>query len=149
MFQSPGGLGEFDSVTLQVWNDMIDREVQRQSASRFFKPRSSEVSNSQTVTAVRWSGAPAEPRFCLNRDWANKLSDWGVKGRHRTQNEYCEYRTIKAIDSNGRVRPKRVEFSSELREYWVVLAMHDPQGLKKAAIDVIGREPSVLIDKFI
>ena len=142
MFESPGGLAEFDSTTAQAWNDMIEREISRHSASRFFMKDPASISTGQLVASVRWSGAPAEPRFCLNRDWALKLADWGTKGRHRTQNEYCEYRVVTAVDAQGRVRPKRVEFSTELREYWVTLAIFAPDALKNAAEDVLGRRPT-------
>lgn len=142
MFNAPGDLNEFSAETLQIWNDMITREISRQSASRFFKANPDDIANGVEVASVRWSGAPAEPRFCLNRDWAQKLSDWGTRGRHNTHNEYCEYRVVTAIDRAGRVRPKRVEFTSELREYWVVLAMHDPHTLKAAIKDIIGRTPT-------
>jgi len=142
MFNSPGGLAEFNAISLQVWNDMINREISRQTASQYFKANSDDIQNGQEVASVRWSGAPAEARFCLNRDWAERLSDWGVRGRHNTHNEYCEYRVVTAVDGQGNVRPKRVEFTSELREYWVVLAMHDPQALKNAVKDVIGRVPT-------
>lgn len=142
MYKSPGQLDDFTDDTLSIWNDMIQRQISERSASRFFVADPAQIQGGQPVNAVRWSGAPAEPRFCLNRSWAQKLSDWGVRGRHATQNEYCEYRVVTRVDSSGRVRPKRVDFSSELREYWVVLAMHDPDALKKAANDVLGREPT-------
>ena len=142
MFSSPGGLAEFTPTTQQAWNDMIVREITRHSASRFFEADPAAISDGQTVASVRWSAAPAEPRFCLNRDWALKLSDWGTRGRHETQNEYCEYRVTTAVDTNGRVRPKRVVFSSELREYWVTLATLDPPALQNAAENVLGRPPT-------
>ena len=67
MFESPGNLNEFTPQTLQVWNDMISFQIARQSASRFFKENPADIPNGQEVASVRWSGAPAEPRFCLNR----------------------------------------------------------------------------------
>jgi hypothetical protein len=142
MFKSPGGLEELDHESLKVWNDMIMKNIERQSASRFFKSNPDDIANGQEIASFRWSGAPAEPRFCLNRDWAQKLSDWNIRGRHETHNEYCEYRVVTAVDAQGRVRPKRVEFTSELREYWVVLAMKNPQGLQNAVENIIGRKPT-------
>jgi len=139
MFDAPGNLSEFSSDLLQIWNDMIVREITSRSASRFFVTNPEDVVDREEIASVRWSGAPAEPRFCLNREWAQKLSDWGIKGRHRTHNEYCEYRLVTAIDEHGTVRPKRVEFTSELREYWTVLAMYDPNALQNAVDSVIGR----------
>jgi hypothetical protein len=141
IFKPPGNLQELTPQLLQVWNDRIRQQINRQSASRFFKTNPEDVLNGQEIVSVRWSGAPAEPRFCLTRDWALKLSDWGVRGRHETQNEYCEYRIITSVDRLGNVRPKRVEFTSELREYWVVMAVNDPDILRLAAADVLGRVP--------
>lgn len=147
MFESPGALNELDDSLLEIWNDLIDAEIARQFGSgfgsRFFKRNESDVQGgSAPVQAVRWGGAPAEPNFCLGREWARKLSDWGVRGRHETHNEYCEYRTVFGVDDQGRMRPKRIEFTSELREYWVLLAQHDPDLLKNAARDVLGTTPT-------
>lgn len=142
MFKAPGNLQELDSAGLRIWNDMIKRQFDRSSASRFLKSNPQDVENGFIVDSVRWSGAPAEPKFCINREWALKLSDWGVRGRHGTQNEYCEYNLVTAIDSNGRVRPKRVVFTTELREYWVLLAQQDPEQLKEIIKNILGREVS-------
>ena len=142
MYKSPGNLNELKPQLLKVWSDIITREISRQTASRFFKDNPANITNGQEIASVRWSGAPAEPRFCLNRTWAQKLSDWSVRGRHNTQNEYCEYRVLTAVDQLGRVRQKRVEFTSELREYWVVLAMHDPDALRGAVNSILGRIPT-------
>ena len=142
MFHSPGGLQELNATALRVWNDMINRQISRQTASRFFRANPDDIPNGQEIASVRWSGAPAEPRFCLNREWAQRLSDWGIRGRHETHNEYCEYRVVTAVDAQGRIRPKRVEFTSELREYWVVLAMHDPHTLQSATKEIVGRKPT-------
>lgn len=141
IFKPPGNLQELTPQLLQIWNDRIMQQINRQSASRFFQINPEDVLNGQEIASVRWSGAPAEPRFCLTRDWALKLSGWGVRGRHETQNEYCEYKIITSVDRLGNVRPKRVEFTSELREYWVVMAVNDPDILRLAAADVLGRVP--------
>jgi hypothetical protein len=146
MFQAPGGLSELSNSLLQIWNDHIQAQINRQFASglgsRFFVSNADDIPGGQEVNGVKWAGAPAEPGFCLDRTWAQRLSDWGVRGRHETQNEYCEYLVRYAVDSTGRMRPKRVEFTSELREYWVLLAEYDPDALKSAAKDVLGSTPS-------
>ena len=146
MFEAPGGLTELPADLLLIWNDQINAHIVGQSdsgwGSRFFLTDPDEIPNGQTINAVRWSGAPAEPSFCLDKTWALKLSDWGLRGRHETQNEYCEYQIRFAVDGSGRMRPKRAEFTSELREYWLLLAEHEPDALQVAAHDVLGRTPS-------
>ena len=146
MFEAPGGLAELSSDLLRIWNDQIEDQIGRQSASgwgsRFFVTDPAQIPNDEPINAVKWSGAPAEPAFCLDKTWALKLSDWGLRGRHETQNEYCEYQIRFAVDGSGRMRPKRVDFTSELREYWLLLAEHDPDALKVAAHDVLGTTPT-------
>ncbi len=145
MFEAPGGL-ELSDDLLQIWNDQIENQIASQSksgwGSRFFIADPAQIPNGQTINAVKWSGAPAEPGFCLDKTWALKLSDWGLRGRHETQNEYCEYQIRFAVDRSGRMRPKRVDFTSELREYWLLLAEHDPDRLMVATHDVLGRTPT-------
>ena len=72
----------------------------------------------------------------------NKLSDWGNKGRHSLHNEYAEYAIIRKTDSNGKLRPKRVQITTELREYWVCLAIYDPDKMRSIIEHIIGFEPS-------
>ena len=40
------------------------------------------------------------------------------------------------------MRPKRVEITTELREYWTTLAMYDPEFLRDRAVAILGREVS-------
>jgi hypothetical protein len=40
------------------------------------------------------------------------------------------------------MRPKRVQVTTELREYWVCVAMHDPVALRALTKNVLGLEPA-------
>src|ERR1043166_6108350 len=45
------------------------------------------------------------------------------------------------MDATGKRRPKRVEFTTELREYWVTLAVEDPDFVRNLAAQVLGFPP--------
>ena len=73
---------------------------------------------------------------------ARKLADWGLTGRRALHLEYCEYQTVQARDASGATRPKRVEVTTEFREFWSCVAMHDPDRVRAMAAGVLGFEPS-------
>ena len=50
--------------------------------------------------------------------------------------------TVTQRDATGALRPKRVEITTEFREYWACIAMHDPDMVRAMAADVLGAEPS-------
>ena len=128
----------------EAWNDAIRRTYESMSElhSRFFTIAPEQL-QTPTPAELSWFGDPAEPAFCLGATVAQQLSDWGVRGRHATHNEYCEYSVVYAPDPQGRRRPKRVQVTTELREYWVTLAVQDPTLLQEAASDVLGTVPSM------
>lgn len=143
-YSPPGNADQLPQSLVDAWNNAIQDSYDRQSdrlKSRFFSLDPGALANPITAR-VQWFADPAEPTFCLNATWGQKLSDWDIRGRHNLHNEYCEYTIQYGIDSNGRRRPKRVYFSTELREYWVTLARHDPGKLQEIATDVLGFEPS-------
>ncbi|MGH3972616.1 MAG: hypothetical protein ACRDS9_04735 [Pseudonocardiaceae bacterium] len=143
-YDVPGLADQLSSSLVMRWNETIQDaydSLERTFGSRFFTwdPGSLESPVSATV---KWFGDPAEPNFCISPETAQKLSDWGVRGRQMLHNEYCEYHTMHRPDTSGRMRPKRVIITTELREYWVNLAMHDPDAVRGLAASVLGFEPS-------
>src|SRR5205823_5114512 len=66
------------------------------------------------------------------------------RGRHDVQNEYCDYAVIQGRDSSGKMRRKRVQISTELREYWVTIATADPDKVRELASNVLGFEVSFM-----
>lgn len=146
MYGSPGNADELTPAVLQAWNREIERccleMVSRGLHTRCFQLDPAAVADGVRVAAVRWSGAPAEARFCFERSRARALSDWGIEGRHELQNEYCEYTAVTAVDGEGRQRIKRIEVTTELREYWMTLAVHAPELLHAAASEILGWSPS-------
>ncbi len=143
IFKSPGQADNLSNVLLEKWNEEILRQYQLLAGdfgSKFFHLDPAEIQNSIVVNSVKWFGDPAEPAFCQNAEVAQKLSDWGIKGRHNLHNEYCEYTIEYRTDAKGKLRPKRVQITTELREYWVTLAKHDPAFLKTLASSILGKQ---------
>jgi len=147
MYNTPGLADDLGPELLARWNQEIQRQYQvilqgnHSLESRFFSLDWNLI-EMPTTAEIDWFGNPAEPEFCLSRMVAKQLSDWGAQGRHGVQNEYCEYAVVKALDSAGKLRPKRVQISTELREYWVTLATADPDRTRALASAVLGFDVS-------
>lgn len=141
-YSSPGNIDELPLDLLKKWNETIQIHYDRLDSfkTRFFSIDPSSINNSIKVP-ITWFGNPAEPEFCIGPRVALELSDWGVKGRHGLHNEYCEYSIIKKLDKNGKLRPKRVQITTELREYWVCIAQHDPDLLRNTVMKILGVLP--------
>jgi hypothetical protein len=140
----PGHADQFGAELVEKWNDTVRaafEDLRPSFGSRFFALDPGTLTSPGTAP-VKWFGDPAEPSFCIGPETARQLSDCGVRGRHALHNEYCEYRVVERTDTEGRRRPKRVQVTTELREYWVCVAMHDPDALRVLADDVLGFEPA-------
>jgi hypothetical protein len=94
---------------------------------------------------ILWSPVPRQALACLGRSTARRLCDAtavpgapaaSLRSGREWHQEYCEYRIIMASDGRG-LRPKRVEITTELREYWEMLAVHSPPVLLAVARDVL------------
>ncbi|MFD6970469.1 hypothetical protein [Streptomyces sp. NPDC059979] len=140
-FSAPGLADDLPDDVLDHWNRAIDAEFARLESlgSAYFTLEPADPAAERV--AVTWFGAPAEPEFCFDRTTAAQLSDWGVRGRRALHNEYCEYAVVTAPDSQGRLRPKRVQVTTELPEYYQVLAEQAPDLLREIVTDTLGTEP--------
>jgi hypothetical protein len=142
-FDPPGGADQLPEALAVSWNHTIRAAYDALAApgsplaTRFFAIDFSEITE-PAEASVKWFGDPAEPTFCIDATAARELSDWGVRGRHALHNEYCEYAVVHRRDERGRLRPKRVQVTTELREYWVCVAKHDPDAFRRMAEDVLG-----------
>jgi hypothetical protein len=145
-YDVPGRADSVSAAVLNAWNDAIQQHYQQLTAdlgSRFFSIDPQAILNPTSTTAVKWFADPVEPLGCLDREYAQLLSDWGLRGRHELHNEYAEYQIITVNDPNsGMPRPKRVEITTELREYWVCVAKHDPIAVRSMAASILGTSPS-------
>jgi hypothetical protein len=140
----PGHADQLGADVVEKWNDAVQaayEDLRPSFDSRFFA-LDPQVLTNPVMAPVKWFGDPAEPNFCIGPETARQLSDWGVRGRHILHNEYCEYRVVERPDTEGRMRPKRVQVTTELREYWVCVAMHDPVALRALTKSVLGFEPA-------
>lgn len=162
-FAAPGFVEDLDENLTKLWNSTIKRHYEKLASPnsvgkiRFFALDPQTVKNGVETEAVKWAADPAEPNFCVDRQTAKNLSDWataaghpiheafGSKGRDRVQNEYCEYVVLYQKSEEGtdpkktRYRPKRVLLTTELREYWLLLAEQAPQKLQEVASSILGR----------
>lgn len=135
-FSAPGFADDLNPGFLSRWNAVIDAEVdgaEKEQGSKYFAVHSTDP------TALRHAvprfGNPTEPEFCFDQAAARTLSDWGVRGRRSLHNEYCEYAVVTAPGSKGRMRPKRVQVTTEL------LAEDDPGLLRETRTETRGPEP--------
>ena len=145
-YDVPGRSDAANQDVIDAWNQEIQDNFARLEpdfGTRFFSIDPDAIANATPTATVKWFADPVEPVSCLNRQAAQELSDWDVRGRHRLHNEYAEYRIIRQQDpASGRLRPKRVEVTTELREYWVCVARIDPAAVRAMAKEVLGSEPS-------
>ena len=140
--------GRADAVSKQVrdaWNKKITAIFNRTAGNHpktFLSLDPAPIPNVSPISTVRWAANPAVPLACLQQDEdrTRKLCDFGVRGRHVLHNEYLEYVTLFRQDDDGDMRPKRIVMSTELREYWTILAVHAPSLMKKIAESMLGRE---------
>jgi hypothetical protein len=144
-YDAPGHADELSDELRERWNETIGRAFASQNAAlktRFFTLDPDALREARPSDAIRWPGDPGKPAYCVGEDNAQALSDWGLTGRRAVQLEYCEYLIVHGHDSTGALRPKRVEVTTEFREFWACVAMHDPAKVRAMAAGVLGTEPT-------
>jgi hypothetical protein len=145
VFDAPGRADQLSEGLAGSWNETIRGAYETlvgagsTLATPFFTLDPSEIADPRGAS-IKWFGDPAEPAFCIDASAARALSDWGIRGRHALHNEYCEYAVVHRRDQQGRLRPKRVQVTTELREYWVCVAREDPDALRRMAGEMLGVE---------
>jgi hypothetical protein len=144
-FDVPGKADKPSEQVTDKWNERIrqsyDSLTKSYGASRFIRLDGSELEDPARAP-MKWFGEPMQPRRCIGDEWTQKLADWGDAGRRGLHHEYVEYAIIRRRDSQGRLRPKRVQVTTELREYWLCAAMHDPFQLRRMAQEILGFQPA-------
>lgn len=93
------------------------------------------------VRVIDWPAFPVRIESCLGRDRALRLLDWrpdgaGDSGRIAHQEEYAEWRLIGRDDEL-----RGIELTSEFREYWQVLAAHEPERTLELVAQFAGERP--------
>ncbi len=142
-YQAPGGVDALSKTMLTRWNTVIRTvyDSLKPYQSKFFKLDPTGVSHPEKA-AITWFADPASPVPCKDIDIARQLADWGIRGRQALHDEYCEYNIVYQPDQQGKLRPKRVQVSTEMREYWTMLAMASPTKLRSVAAEVLGYVPT-------
>ncbi|MEJ7797510.1 MAG: hypothetical protein WKF42_03350 [Solirubrobacteraceae bacterium] len=144
-YDAPGHADELSDELRERWNETIARAYAAQNdalKTRFFALDPRALREPRRSHAIKWRADPGKPACCVGEDDARALSDWGLTGRRAVQLEYCEYMVVNGRDTTGALRAKRVEITTEFREYWACVAMHDPDHVRAMAADVLGVEPS-------
>jgi hypothetical protein len=150
IFDAPGRAdADAPRILIDAWNALIARELSGRPQSPILVADPAEIPNGQISSAVKWPGHPLEPLNCLDEETAAVLSDWGWPGRAELHNEYLEYTLVMRPDEEGRLRPKRFIATTELMEWWQLMAVHTPDyflgrvhaitGLSPRFEDIFGR----------
>jgi hypothetical protein len=120
----PGGLDELGGEGSAAWDEVVANAL----ASVSLPPQLLPVPDGRTTEAASadWPGHAERVEACLTRAKSHRLLDWrrnGVDvGRLLFQEEYLEWRVVRGVDG----RPRRIEMTTEMADYWEVLAAYEP-----------------------
>jgi hypothetical protein len=129
----PGLLDELDEAGRVAWDEVVARSVDAVAADGGPGFIGAADSRTPALTGPDWTGLPARIAARLGRARALRELD-----RDRSeQEEYVEWR---AVREGGAIR--RVELTTELRDYWWVLAAHRPE----RTIELVGELTGVSVD---
>lgn len=125
MTQAPGGLRELGADAAAAWDRRFAEVVAGVKPPPQMLARVDE--RTRELADPDWPAMPARIQSCLGRRQAHALLDWrtdaGDEGRRLHQEEYLEWRVVRTDDGN----PRRIEMTTELGDYWKVLAGHQPE----------------------
>ena len=127
MAREPGKLSDLAGGAQEEWNarvqEIVLKHIKASGCEHFKAEAQADWKESQTLT---WSAAPGLAKACLGGQRARELLDWragaGDKGRVIAQDEFLEWRVVH--NSVGKV--VRIEMTTELPEYWLIMAAHHP-----------------------
>jgi hypothetical protein len=154
LYGSPGHADDLSDGLRQAWNGTI-QQAHRDGLSDFGNEAAGRFLSATPLadgvqTPVTWLPVPRQALICLGRAAAQRMCDQddlrdkdgrrarrALAGGREWHNEYCEYRVIRRPDNNGQLRPKRIEITTELREYWTCIAREDPDRLLEIARQVL------------
>lgn len=156
MAKEPGNLSDLEGLGKDEWDKYISDQMEeaiKDSKTNQFLPEADSRITSPPVP-VDWSGFPIRFQTCLDGSFRKTLRflDWQLGnvdvGRAIGHEEYLEWRVVR----NGAGKITRIELTTEIREYWEILAKYHPTkclrllgrfaGERIAAFDdVYGRDP--------
>jgi hypothetical protein len=116
--EEPGGLSDLGTAGQAAWEEVVTEllPVGVRSGRHPFLMASAEPGMKQ-LASPDWGALPARVVRCLGRARALRALDLN----RMLQEEYVEWRTVR---EGGRIT--RVELTTELHDYWLVLAAHEP-----------------------
>jgi hypothetical protein len=129
----PGRLHDLSELGRAAWEDAIRSCAESALGATLEHPflRLRLERGSSALTSPDWTGLPTRVVACLGRRRALAVLD----DQRRLQEEYLEWRVVR--DRDGRLQ--RVELTTELSDYWRVLAAHEPQRAVEVAAELVGR----------
>lgn len=142
MILEPGLLNDLSGDGQAEWEKYVIDELatakSRSGSDQLVLPNDSELEPS--IHIVDWKGLPVRIRKCLqSTNKTQELLDWTHNGQPYgrilgAQEEYLEWRVVK--DTLGRII--KIEFTSEVPEYWSILAKHHPARTLRLLADFAG-----------
>jgi hypothetical protein len=154
-YDPPGRADQLEAPVLDAWRQTIADTYEMLSDEALYLDENGDPEpNSPTLETpffvlhpeagrlegdlmAKWPPDPSVPVYCRGLKKARELCDGGLVGRHLLHAEYAEYQVVRREG-----RPKRVQVTTELREYWLCVAVKDPDKLRAMVKDVLGFEPS-------
>ncbi|MCC5661384.1 hypothetical protein LC608_31410 [Nostoc sp. XA010] len=130
MVKEPGNLSDLEGLGKDEWDRYVSEQIKEaieDSKTSQFLPNADGRIISPPV-AVDWSGFPIRLQTCLDGSFRKTLRflDWQLgdvdAGRPIGHEEYLEWRVVR----NGAGKIIRMEFTTEVREYWEILAKYHP-----------------------
>lgn len=120
--RAPGGLTDLGEQ-LQCWGQRVEGIV---GDCRLPSAATQAGEGEDALRIADWPAVPVRVRSCLGRAQTDRLADAsserGDLGRVSFHEEYAEWRVVR--DSRG---PVSFELTTELPEYWELLARHTPR----------------------
>lgn len=137
---APGGLTELGEHALG-WDERVAEVVL--SLDPPANLTEADRAGATELRVLDWPAVPVRARACLGVERADRLCDArvpsGVTGRALLQEEYAEWRVVH--DEDG---PTRFELTTELADYWLLLARHRPERLVELVAG-FARRPSLTL----
>jgi hypothetical protein len=141
--KEPGDLQELDTDGAAAWSVRVKACVEAATAplekTTLFAPEVDGAA-SDAFPVADWLGFPARIASCIKRQQTVELLDEQTNrhGGRSLQEEYLEWRVVRDPESPGKIR--RIEFTTELPEYWQVLAAREPDRTLGLIAEFAGEE---------
>jgi hypothetical protein len=131
--EEPGGLQSLNEAGKVAWDHTIQSCFQAVLGGTNLHPFLLPMPDERTpdLTGPDWTGLPIRALSCTSRHQALAALD----NQRGLQEEYIEWRVVRGDDH----RIRRVELTTELRDYWAVLAAYEPERTLDLVSELIDR----------